>query len=99
MNTAFLLMASTTARPSSPSSWSAGLLRHHAHRLKAKVAKGEINLPLVWMESSKKGARGVHLNDLAAYIDDQHTPRPRPSRTSLWGAVFGAPLEPLLGAR
>ena len=35
----------------------------------AKVSKGEIGLPLVRMEESQKGARGVHINDLAAFID------------------------------
>lgn len=34
-----------------------------------KVSKGEIPLPLVRMEQSQKGARGVHLNDLAEFID------------------------------
>lgn len=34
-----------------------------------KISSGEIRLPLVRMESSQKGAKGVHLEDLAAYID------------------------------
>ncbi|MFM0224845.1 pyocin activator PrtN family protein [Paraburkholderia dipogonis] len=34
-----------------------------------KIAAGEIKLPLVRMEVSQKGARGVHVADLAAYID------------------------------
>lgn len=34
-----------------------------------KVAAGEIALPLVRMENSQKGAKMVHLNDLAGYID------------------------------
>lgn len=34
-----------------------------------KVASGEIPLPLVRMESSQKGAKMVHLTDLAAFID------------------------------
>lgn len=34
-----------------------------------KVGAGEIELPLVRMEASQKGAKMVHLNDLAAYID------------------------------
>ena len=36
-----------------------------------KVASGQIDLPLVPMERSRKSARGVHLNDLAAYLDAQ----------------------------
>ncbi|QXI49182.1 pyocin activator PrtN family protein [Pseudomonas anuradhapurensis] len=38
-------------------------------KMKLKIAKGEIRLPLIAMERSQKSARGVHLNDLAAYID------------------------------
>ncbi|MBF8740014.1 pyocin activator PrtN family protein [Pseudomonas guariconensis] len=38
-------------------------------KMKMKIAKGEIQLPLIAMEKSQKGARGVHLADLAAYID------------------------------
>lgn len=34
-----------------------------------KVGNGEIALPLVRMENSQKGAKGVHVNDLAAYIE------------------------------
>ncbi|WP_406736683.1 pyocin activator PrtN family protein [Thioclava sp. GXIMD4215] len=36
-----------------------------------KVGSGDIELPLVRMESSQKGAKMVHLTDLAAYIDDK----------------------------
>lgn len=38
-----------------------------------KVGAGEIALPLVKMERSQKGAKVVHLKDLAAYIDAQRT--------------------------
>ncbi|HDR9165766.1 MULTISPECIES: pyocin activator PrtN family protein [Burkholderia] len=34
-----------------------------------KVGAGEIRLPVVRMEKSQKGAKGVHVEDLAAYID------------------------------
>jgi Pyocin activator protein PrtN len=34
-----------------------------------KISAGEIPLPLVRMETSQKGAKGVHLTDLAEYID------------------------------
>ena len=34
-----------------------------------KAMAGEIGLPVVRMESSKRSARGVHLNDLADYLD------------------------------
>lgn len=36
-----------------------------------KVLRGEIALPIVRMESSQKAAKGVHINDLAAYLDKQ----------------------------
>ncbi|MBH9660974.1 pyocin activator PrtN family protein [Burkholderia multivorans] len=34
-----------------------------------KIGAGEIRLPVVRMEKSQKGAKGVHVEDLAAYID------------------------------
>lgn len=34
-----------------------------------KVTAGQIDLPLVKMEDSQKAVHGVHLTDLAAYID------------------------------
>lgn len=36
-----------------------------------KVLAGEITLPVVRMETSQKAAKGVHINDLAAYLDKQ----------------------------
>ena len=36
-----------------------------------KALAGEIGLPVVRMEGSKRSARGVHLNDLADYLDKQ----------------------------
>lgn len=37
--------------------------------LMRKISRGEIALPLTRMEKSQKGFRGVHISDLAAYID------------------------------
>lgn len=34
-----------------------------------KVAAGEIRLPVVRIEASQKAAKGVHIIDLAQYID------------------------------
>jgi len=34
-----------------------------------KVSAGEINIPLIRMEGSQKCAKGVHLQDLADYLD------------------------------
>jgi hypothetical protein len=36
-----------------------------------KISAGEIRLPLMRMQASQKGAKGVHLQDLAAYIDER----------------------------
>jgi hypothetical protein len=36
-----------------------------------KVGKGEIRLPVIRMEQSQKGARGVHVEDLARYVDER----------------------------
>jgi hypothetical protein len=36
-----------------------------------KVQAGEIALPVVRMEGSQKCAKGVHLTDLAIYLDKQ----------------------------
>lgn len=38
-------------------------------KMKMKVAAGEIRLPITQIEASQKAARGVHIQDLAAYID------------------------------
>ncbi len=34
-----------------------------------KITRGEIALPLVRMDGGQKAARGIHVNDLAAWID------------------------------
>ena len=36
-----------------------------------KVGAGEIGLPIVRMETSQKSAKGVHLRDLADWIDER----------------------------
>ncbi|MCP5854543.1 pyocin activator PrtN family protein, partial [Klebsiella pneumoniae] len=38
-------------------------------KMKMKIARGEIRLPLIAMERSQKSSRGVHVTDLAEYID------------------------------
>ncbi|MFG0755391.1 pyocin activator PrtN family protein [Pseudomonas sp. TYF_14] len=38
-------------------------------KMKIKIARGEIRLPLIAMERSQKSSRGVHVTDLAEYID------------------------------
>ena len=36
-----------------------------------KVSAGDIALPLIRMEASQKSARGVHIRDLADYLDER----------------------------
>jgi hypothetical protein len=36
-----------------------------------KVSLGEITIPLVRMEHSQKCAKGIHLQDLANYLDER----------------------------
>ena len=40
-------------------------------KLLQKILAGQIKLPIVRIEDSQKAARGVHLQDLADYIDLQ----------------------------
>ena len=40
-------------------------------KLLRKVQAGEIALPIVRIEGSQKCAKGVHLSDLASYLDKQ----------------------------
>ena len=74
MNTAFLLMAQYNAQAVIPV---AIVVKDYFGHLTTdnflrKVAIGDINIPLVRIEpNSQKGARGVHLSDLAQYLDDR----------------------------
>jgi hypothetical protein len=72
MNTAFLLMAQYNGAAIIPVE---AVCRDYFTHLTAdnfvrKVTAGEIPIPLVRMEAaSQKAAKGVHLTDLAAWID------------------------------
>lgn len=37
-----------------------------------KVLAGQIKIPITRLEASQKSARGVHITDLAQYLDAQH---------------------------
>lgn len=37
-----------------------------------KVLAGQIKIPITRLEASQKSARGVHITDLAHYLDAQH---------------------------
>lgn len=73
MNTAFLLMAQYNGAAIIPLERVCSDYFSHlsSEKLQRKVLAGEINLPIVRMERSQKTARGVHLADLARYIDDR----------------------------
>lgn len=74
MNTAFLLMAQYDAQAVIPVG---SVVRDYFPHLSIekftrKVSMGEINIPLVRIEAgSQKSAKGVHLTDLAQYLDDR----------------------------
>ncbi len=71
MNTAFFLMAQYNA-PVIPID---KIVKDYFPHLSTnifvrKVAIGDINLPMIRIEAtSQKSAKGVHINDLAQYID------------------------------
>lgn len=71
MKTVFLLMAQYDAKAVIPVEV---LVRDYFQHLTPdkfvrKVSAGEINIPLIRMEGSQKAAKGVHLQDLADYLD------------------------------
>ncbi|WP_372826495.1 pyocin activator PrtN family protein [Polaromonas sp.] len=74
MNTAFLLMAQYDAQAIIPVGT---IVRDYFPHLSVdkflrKVGMGEIALPITRIEpGSQKGAKGVHLQDLAKYIDER----------------------------
>ncbi|MBY4724634.1 MULTISPECIES: pyocin activator PrtN family protein [Burkholderia] len=73
MNTVFLLMAQYGARAVIPiedvcRDYFAPLTLPNLMR---KITAGHIAIPLVRMEASQKAAKGVHIMDLAIYIDKQ----------------------------
>ncbi len=73
MNTAFLLMAQYNGQAVIPlATVCADYFSHLSpEKMVRKCSTGEIKLPLVRMEHSKQAAKGVHLQDLAAYLDNR----------------------------
>jgi hypothetical protein len=73
MNTAFLLMARYNGLPVIPVDVVCKDYFPHlsVEKFLRKALAGEISLPIVRMESSQKTAKGVPINDLAAYLDKQ----------------------------
>lgn len=71
MQTAFLLMAQYSGKAVIPlddvcRDFFAHLTPDKFHR---KVMTGDIQIPVIRIEASQKAARGVHVQDLADYID------------------------------
>ncbi len=69
--TLFLLMAQYNARPIVPLDQVCRDFFGHltVEKLLRNALRGDIALPIVRIETSQKAQRGVHLVDLAAYID------------------------------
>ena len=73
MKTSFLLLAQYDGLAVIPVEWVCRDYFRHltVEKFLRKVLAGEIDLPVVRMESSQKSAKGIHVNDLAAYLDKQ----------------------------
>ena len=73
MKTAFLLMAQYDGLAVIPVEYVCRDYFRHlpVEKFLRKVLAGEISLPIVRMEGSQKTAKGIHITDLAAYIDKQ----------------------------
>lgn len=71
MNTVFLLMAQYGATAVIPiDAVRRDYFPHLAtDKLLRKIAYGEIAIPLIRMDRSQKSAKGIHVQDLANYID------------------------------
>ena len=71
MNTQFLLLAQYDGRAIIPVDLVCRDFFSHLTPVKfmRKIDRGEIRLPVVRIESSQKSARGVHVSDLAEWID------------------------------
>lgn len=71
MNTVFLLLTQYDGRAVIPLELVCRDYFSHLTpiQLTRKTTAGEIDLPIVRIETSQKAARGVHLQDLADWID------------------------------
>ncbi len=73
LNTAFLLMAQYNGQAIIPTDRVREDYFPHltlANFLR-KIAEGHLPLPVVRMEQSQKSAKGIHLQDLANYLDER----------------------------
>jgi len=74
MNTAFLLLAQYNGAALIPLELVCRDYFSHLTPVQfaRKATDGEIDLPVVRIETSQKAAKGIHINDLAAWIDARH---------------------------
>jgi hypothetical protein len=73
MKTVFFLMAQYDGLVVIPVEWVVRDYFRHLSEEKflRKCLACEIDLPVVRIESSQKSAKGIHVNELAAYLDKQ----------------------------
>lgn len=73
MNTAFVLMAQYNGLAVIPIEQICKDYFTHltAEMFQRKVMAGQIKLPITRLETSQKSARGIHITDLALYLDQQ----------------------------
>jgi hypothetical protein len=89
LRTAFLLMAQYNGKAIIPledvcRDYFAHLSRE---KLVQKVLAGQIDLPIVQIERSQKSAKGVHLEDLADYLDRRRAAALKEQRQLNGGSV------------
>ncbi|KWV60858.1 Pyocin activator protein PrtN [Bradyrhizobium macuxiense] len=86
MNTAFLLMAQYNGKAVIPL---ADVQRDYfshldvVHMLR-KINDGDIRLPVVRIEDNQKSAKGIHLQDLADYLDERRAAAKKELK-QVWG--------------
>lgn len=73
MNTAFILMAQYNGRAIIPLDQVCKDYFTHltTDMFQRKVLAGQIKIPITRLEPSQKSAKGIHLTDLAFYLDHQ----------------------------
>ncbi|WP_295482121.1 pyocin activator PrtN family protein [uncultured Pseudomonas sp.] len=73
MNTVFVLMAQYGSQAIIPLELVCkDYFRHLTpDMLQRKVLSGQIKIPITRMEKSQKSAKGIHIADLADYLDEQ----------------------------
>ena len=71
MRTVFLLMAQYDGRAIIPVALVCRDFFSHltVNHFVKKATHGEIKLPIIYIEPSQKAAKGIHVHDLAEYID------------------------------